>query len=475
MLVIGFQPESSTGSSYLRVNLEGKGQAVDGDVTTTGAVCIATGAGYLDEGRMVLREGDHTTPCPLCGQAGTVAEGVDHFISDGQRVAMDGALVVCGCSPGTNRVVAPLYEAPPSMHSIAGRANTHAAELSPTFNPERFSQPVIGALPGSLEPGFYVVPRRMSFPQILLQLAGHDSTLPISRLQRLNPTYAQGFKAGEIFVIGDPDNGNACTREEGELMAAAQHARRALEALDHVEADFMMQHQAEIAGLLSNASLSMGVGKDMLDQGLKQVSNTLTSIEQLHQREFMHHGHLNSPGFFAERRRLLQQLDGQLKAALLNKQLNLGSYELLKKSLNISTKSLVHHWSKAGGPGQIPGYATHLEKVARLSKYLQYGGYAAIGLSGTSSYLKVNEVCRAGETRACRKVRFTEAGNFVGGLTGGLVGASGGGAAAAALCGIFAVGTGGYRWVWCSVRDCDRWRRLFYRRYWYWRPRRANR
>lgn len=83
----------------MRVNLEGKGQAVDGDVTTTGAVCIATGAGYLDEGRMVLREGDHTT-----------------------------------------------------------------------FNPERFSQPVIGVLPGTLEPGFYVVSQRMSFPQVLLQL-----------------------------------------------------------------------------------------------------------------------------------------------------------------------------------------------------------------------------------------------------------------------------------------------------------------
>ncbi|MEK0359143.1 PAAR domain-containing protein, partial [Pseudomonas sp. 5RIF] len=95
-----------------------------------------------------------------------------------------------------------------------------------------------------------------------------------------------------------------------QLMAAAQHARRALEVLDFAEADFMMEHQAEIAGLLSNASQSMGVGKDMLEQGLKQVSNTLTSIEQLHQREFMRHGHLNSPGFFAERRQLLQQLDG---------------------------------------------------------------------------------------------------------------------------------------------------------------------
>ncbi|GLO37209.1 hypothetical protein PPUN14671_40450 [Pseudomonas putida] len=221
----------------MRVSLEGKGQAVDGDVTTTGAVCIATGAGYLDEGRMVLREGDHTTPCPLCGQEGTVAEGVDHFISDGQLVAMDGALVVCGCSPGSNRVVAPLYQAPPPMKPLAALANAHFAEPATAVYPERFSQPVIGALPGTLEPGFYVVPRRMSFSQVLLQLAEHDATLPISRLQRLNPTFTQGFKAGEIFVIGDPDNGNACTREEGELMTAAQHARRALEVLDYAEAD----------------------------------------------------------------------------------------------------------------------------------------------------------------------------------------------------------------------------------------------
>jgi len=194
----------------MRVNLEGRGQAVDGDVTTTGAVCIATNAGYLAEGRMVLREGDRTTPCPLCGQVGTVAEGVDHFISGGQRVAVDGALVLCGCPPGSNRVVAPLHEAPPSTQPVMGRANSHFAEPSNALYPEHFSQPVVGALPGTLEPGFYVVPRRMSFAQVLLQLAEHDATLPISRLQRLNPTFEHGFKAGEIFVIGDPDNGDAC-------------------------------------------------------------------------------------------------------------------------------------------------------------------------------------------------------------------------------------------------------------------------
>ena len=219
-------------------------------------------------------------------------------------------------------------------------------------------------------------------------------------------------------------------------MAAAQYSRRALEVLDHAEADFMMQHQAEIAGLLSDASLSMGVGKDMLDQGLKQVSQTLTSIERLHQRELMRHGHLNSPSFFAERQRLLQQLDGQLKTAFLNKQLNLGNYERLRKSLNISTKSLVHHWSKAGGPGQIPGYATHLDKVARLSKYLNYGGHAAVGLGGASSYMKVQEVCRAGETEDCKKARLTETGGFASGTAG----AAG---LAAPVCGIVLVGASG--------------------------------
>ncbi|MCX2887391.1 MULTISPECIES: PAAR domain-containing protein [Pseudomonas] len=435
----------------MRANLAGKGQALDGDLTTTGAICIATGASYRDNGRMVLREGDPTTPCPLCGQAGIVAEGSAFFISAGQRVAMDGALVICGCPPGSNRVIAPLHESRSSVLPTETPASTRLAEAKIGPQTDQLFRSAVSALPETLEPGFYVIPRQMSFPQVLLKLAEHDATLPISRLQRLNPTFEQGFKAGEIFVIGDPDNGDACTREEGQLMAAAQNARRALEVLSFAEADFMMEYQAEIAGLLSDASLAMGVGKDMMDQGLKQVSHTLSSIEQLHQREFLRHGHLNSAAFFAERRQLLQQLDSQLKVAFLNKQLNLGSYERLKKSLNISTKSLVHHWSKAGGPGQMPGYATHLDKVARLGKYLQYGGYAAIGVGGASSYLKVQEVCRAGEAEACKKVRLTETGSFVGGVSGGIAGAWAGGAAAMMMCGAFSIGTAGLGAPVCAI------------------------
>lgn len=301
----------------------------------------------------------------------------------------------------------------------------------------------VDALPGTLEPGFYVVPRRMSFPQVLLQLAEHAATLPISLLQRLNPTFEQGFKAGEIFVMGDPDNEHAWGREERELMAAAQHARCALKVLDFAEADFMMQHQADIAGLLGNASLSMGVGRDKLDQGLERVIHTLMRIEQLH---------INySPAFFAERRQLLQQLDDQLKAAFLNKQLNLGRYERLKNRLNISTRCLVHHWSKAGGPGQIAGYATHLDKVARLGKYLKEGGHAAIGLGGTSSCMNIQKVCRAGETQVCKKIRMTEAVSFAGSLGLSALVSTGAGLAAGTLCAAFAVGAGGISVPVCGI------------------------
>lgn len=146
-------------------------------------------------------------------------------------------------------------------------------------------------------------------------------------------------------------------------------------------------------------------------------------------------GHLNSPEFFASRQQLYRQLDAQLKSAFLNKLLNLGSYDTLRRDLGISTQSLVHHWSRAGAPGEIPGYATHLDQVSKTAKYLKHGGYVGIALGGGASVLKVQEVCRAGETEECKRIRFTEAGSFTGGLGGGAFGAYVGGKTAVAVCG----------------------------------------
>jgi len=94
----------------------------------------------------------------------------------------------------------------------------------------------------------------------------------------------------------------------------------------------------------------------------------------------------------------------------------------------------VHHWSKAGAPGQIPGYSTHLNKLVALSKYLKAGGNVGIALGGIGSALTIYEACQSENPGNCKKTQFTEIGNFSVGLAGGIAGAKAGGAIAISAC-----------------------------------------
>ena len=99
----------------------------------------------------------------------------------------------------------------------------------------------------------------------------------------------------------------------------------------------------------------------------------------------------------------------------------------------------------------MPGYATHLEGVARASKYLNYGGWAGTALGGGASVMKVHDVCNAGNTEVCERVKFTETGSFVGGIGGGMFA----GAISAHIVGGICVGlgipTGGFSTLACAV------------------------
>lgn len=336
-----------------RVILDGKGQALDGDHTTTGAVCIASGRSYLAGGQNVLREGDTTTDCPECGEPGVVVEGCPHFLSDDRMVATDGALVVCGCSSGANRVVAPLHESPGNgwafQASTANVESTTSTSTTQSLQP-RLSQPVslqptssepmFVAPLGTLEPGFFIVPRSMSGPGVLLYLADQQLKMPIEYVKRLNPTFDEGFKAGEMFVLADPDSQQACSRMEAQLMAAAENVRRHVSSLSVEEADFMTRNLPEIAALLGKASSAMGVVEAMARKILDDVSRSLNALSQLHKDEFNQTGKLQSQAFFDQRKAILKDLEAQLKAGFLNKRMELGSYDTLRRDLGISSKAL---------------------------------------------------------------------------------------------------------------------------------------
>ena len=285
------------------------------------------------------------------------------------------------------------------------------------FPRERWPEPI--ARPQ--EPGFYIVPKSTTAAALQARLFTSGNPAVIARFKALNPGLDQ-VKAGQMIVLSDPHN-LQCTLEEAQLMAAADKVNTVLQTLTPDEADFMARHRDEIESFLTLGSTSIGTGMAVFASNLDNVKSVLRDIEALHQRSFLRDGHLRSPEFFAERKRLLRLLDSHLNG-LTKKGIGFPDHPNLKSALGISSRSLVHRWTKAGAPGQIPGYATHMDGVAKAAKYVKYGGWLGTALGGGASYMKVQEVCATGDEQACKKVEFTEGGSFLGGVAGGAIAGS---------------------------------------------------
>ncbi|MDR9864726.1 MULTISPECIES: hypothetical protein [Pseudomonas] len=300
------------------------------------------------------------------------------------------------------------------------------------------------------EPGFYIVQEVM--PRSALEAALFDKAdgAALEKFKRLNPHVTGYAKPGQLIVLSDPNN-LQCTREEALLTEAAQKVDAALKPMTDEEASFMVRHRSEIESVLSQGSTSVGVGTAIFAKNLGDVQTSLKDIETLHQKSFLRDGNLRSPEFFAERARLFAKLDKQLNF-LTKKGIGFPDHPSLKSALGISSKSLVHHWSLAGAPGQIPGYATHAEGVAKAAKFVKYGGWIGTAVGGGASYMKVQDVCTAGNAAACRKIKFTEGGNFIGGVAGGaMTGAALTGATVSTICIGLGIPTGGAATLLCGV------------------------
>ncbi|EJG2386052.1 PAAR domain-containing protein [Kluyvera ascorbata] len=87
--------------------VHGKNSGLDGDKTSTGAVCYAGSQGWSVNGRRKLYVGDKTSSCPRCGQPGVIVSGDPRQTNpQGRAVVVYGSPVRCGCAEGTNYVIA---------------------------------------------------------------------------------------------------------------------------------------------------------------------------------------------------------------------------------------------------------------------------------------------------------------------------------------------------------------------------------
>lgn len=406
-----------------------------GDKTTCGGKVLDGDPRVNIYGLLHARTGDRVS-CGKDGKNYRIVGGISHMVSHGRHVA--GTLDSFSDCPCRARLIPSVFTATYQNEKPAPQAARRTAQpasstlTSPSvapgqssFGPSSHPAPVAFNRVATQEPGFYVVPKSMTREALETTLFPMPDSAVMSKFQALNP-YSGVIKAGSMIVLGDP-NSTSCTYQEAQLMQAAQQVKASLDPLTPEQADFMHRHGAEIASFTGPTSTWLGVSAVVMETHLTRLRDTLQSIERLHQDSYRQHGHLKSPQFFADRKHLLTQLDAHLlNSTRLRGQTTLGDHQKLKTALGISNRSLVHHWDKAGAPGHIPGYATHVDATSRAAKYMKTGGYIGIGIGGVSSLLAIQQVCNGDSGAACEKVKFTEGGKFAGstliGVAGGEIG-----------------------------------------------------
>jgi uncharacterized Zn-binding protein involved in type VI secretion/thiamine phosphate synthase YjbQ (UPF0047 family) len=424
------------------------------DKTTCGGTVLDGDTRIMMYGIAHAKEGDRVT----CGKSEGIYQivgGISHMISHGKRMA--GTLDSYSNCPCKARLIHSVETA--SYRNAASPASQPAARTAqpaaPAATPQSAAPSQSAFAPSSqpvppvfntvdiAEPGFYVVPNSMTREQLEATLFPSRSAAVMSKFNALNPGTGD-IKAGSMIVLSDPHN-TTCTYQEAQLMQVAQEVKTALDPLTPGEADFMHRHAAEIVSFTGHTSTVLGVSAAVMENHIRSLRDILQKIERLHQDNYRQHGHLRSPSFFADRKHLLTQLDAHmLSSTRLRGKTTLGDHPKLKTALGISTRSLVHHWDKAGGPGQIPGYSNHVNAVSRAAKYMQNGGYIGIGIGAVSSLLAIQEVCVGDPGAACERIRFTEGGKFFGAATVGAAGGAGASIAARPVCLLLgATGIGG--------------------------------
>lgn len=406
------------GSSTVMIN--GVPAAITGGKVSCGGVTIGSGSVVI---------GDSPAPAAFSGSTPLPARKAP--------ASAEGQNSTTTSSPSQARSPSPAQPSlPKTPAGPGGSSSTSEAAASDNASTEIESQKQ------GVEPGFHVVRQPMKKADLIAHLYGDPSLKP-DRFDALNPGLGQHVLPGQMVVMADPD-GLQCTAEEEALIAAAKEVNARASTLSEAEAQFLTDNFDLIATITSTSAAGMGAGSVMISRQLKGIEHNLRELEALHQESYRKHGNLSNPEFFEKRRAIFKRLDFAL-GKLARKGLSLDTSDKLKRALGLSSKSIVHDWKQAG-VGEIPGYATHYERVSRAGKYMARTGYLAIALDASVSALKVSEACKSGRAEECRVVVYQEAGRMSGSIIGGTAGG-----AMAGFCAVAGLATGGVPGIACAV------------------------
>lgn len=297
---------------------------------------------------------------------------------------------------------------------------------------------------------FHFAIKRQSVDSLFNALYDKPTAATKEHFLVVNSHLGEQVRPGQMVIV-TPPNAQQCTIYEADLSEAARRVDQKLEAQSEEEARVMAQYYDLLANAASYSGAGYGIAANFFKQHKNQVEHILKQIERLYVSNYNKYGRFNNEAFFRQRRRLFQQLDNVLKTMVGRARMGLNLERgNLKRSLGLSTKSLVHQLKDYPGPvTDLPGFEKNHGRVVRYSKILRRAGYIGMGLDVVHSGAKIREACTVGTDEECTKSKFSEGGRLTGSIGGGI---AGGTVATYLTCNlVFGLETAGTSLLWCGV------------------------
>lgn len=431
--------------------------------------------------------GDSTS----CG--GHILEGNPSVIFAGLPVAFQGAKVSCGKNPGQiyrihggianiidmgipragtleSRSSCPcraflipsIYNAsyypndpiPQAVRAPAAEPEQHAqaakrslvqepapAPVAPAPAPEPQREPV--------EPGFCIV----DLPATVKDFGDYLFYNPVEGARELYDSLngSGRIKSASILLLVDPLKQ---TPEQVEVLKKAKaRIDKALAPLTNEEANFFHKHKDAIEAFTGYGSNILGTASEVGGKYFEEIEKVLKDIHKTYENAFITRGALIGEQFYVARTMQFKKLNLLLNNFMKYK-LGMRQYDDIRKALGLSSRSIMHHWSQTGVSG-IEGYATYIEKSARLVKAMKTLGYIGIAFDFANTANTIYDACSTGRESECRKTSFTETSKFAGSQGGSLAGGAMGAGISGSVC-VWALGfataeIGGAGALFCSA------------------------
>ncbi|WP_449556607.1 PAAR domain-containing protein [Huaxiibacter chinensis] len=386
---------------------------VRGNKTTCGGSIISGCQYHSIHGIPTARVGD-TYICGVDKKPYTILGGIpDYFIHGVQAAGTLHSKGSCACKCEfipSYMDVSYGYESEKAT-AVKARSQTQKTIAEASQPPTRVTPDPIPPLTQKKEEprepvdaGYCIVPWNGSPSAYEPYLFNGASSDVIELYKSLNPE--QIFKAGSILLVVDPLKQDQTQIKH--IQQAKERINVALEPLTEEEASFLYKNKHVIDLFSSVGSEYGGLVTEAANQYFTEIERTLIQIQNTYQNQLITHGTLIGEQFYIERAALFKKLDG-IFAKIFRKPMGLADYADIKKALRLSSHSIMHRWNETG-VADIEGYATYIERSAKIVKIMKGLGYAGIGLSGLNGANTIYDACTMGAE--CEKTAFIEVGKF---------------------------------------------------------------